>query len=135
MTTKFLLFFLLIIFIFLLSVFGIFWLNRESRITNETYLNLSEIVLNSSLYEGKNLTTVGELHYIVTIPEIRMPFNAVLTSGKFQIGILTSTKVKEGARVLVKGKLVKGYVERLGTNGWVKDKEVYYIIATEVKEL
>jgi len=102
---------------------------------SEALVSLTQVVQNISFYEGKVITTSGEIHFIASAPEVKMPFNAVLTSGGSQIGVLTPAHIREGSKVVVKGRLVKGYVEYLSANGWVKDGEVFYILAEEIHEI
>jgi len=100
-----------------------------------TQANISELISNPKIYENKLISITGEFHYIVTIPELKLPYNAVVTSNKNQIGVLTNLKIKEGSRVLIIGIFTKGFQEKLSESGWIKDKEVYYITALKIIEM
>jgi hypothetical protein len=100
-----------------------------------TQANISELISNPKIYENKLISITGEFHYIVTIPELKLPYNAVVTSNKNQIGILTNLKIKEGSKVLIIGIFTKGFQEKLSESGWIKDKEVYYITALKIIEI
>ena len=110
--------------------------NKTSSSSDEyTCVAVSEVVSNPSRYENRRIVVVGEFHHIATIPEIRLPYNAVVASNNSQIGVSTTLNVREGARVRVEGVLVKGYQERLGENGWVREREVYYIVAIRIEQI
>jgi len=100
-----------------------------------TQANISELVFNPKIYENKLVSITGEFHYIVTIPELKLPYNAVVISNKHQIGVLTNLKIKEGSKVLIIGIFTKGFQEKLSESGWIKDKEVYYITALKIIEI
>jgi hypothetical protein len=100
-----------------------------------TQANISELISNPKIYENKLISITGEFHYIVTIPELKLPYNAVVTSNKNQIGVLTNLKIKEGSKVLIIGIFTKGFQEKLSESGWIKDKEVYYITALKIIEM
>jgi len=100
-----------------------------------TQANISELISNPKIYENKLISITGEFHYIVTIPELKLPYNAVVTSNKNQIGVLTNLKIKEGSEVLIIGIFTKGFQEKLSESGWIKDKEVYYITALKIIEI
>jgi hypothetical protein len=100
-----------------------------------TQANISELISNPKIYENKLISITGEFHYIVTIPELKLPYNAVVTSNKNQIGVLTNLKIKEGSKVLIIGIFTKGFQEKLSESGWIKDKEVYYITALKIIEI
>lgn len=100
-----------------------------------TQANISELISNPKIYENKLISIIGEFHYIVTIPELKLPYNAIVISNKNQIGVLTNFKIKEGSKVLIIGIFTKGFQEKLSESGWIKDKEVYYIIALKIIEI
>ncbi|MEM2553786.1 MAG: hypothetical protein QXW69_00690 [Nitrososphaerota archaeon] len=100
-----------------------------------TQANISELISNPKIYENKLISITGEFHYIVTIPELKLPYNAVVASSKHQIGVLTNFKIKEGSKVLIIGIFTKGFQEKLSESGWIKDKEVYYIMALKIIEI
>ncbi|MEM3466001.1 MAG: hypothetical protein QXU11_06505 [Thermoproteota archaeon] len=81
------------------------------------------------------MVTAGEIHNIVTVPEIRLPYNAVISFNNQNFGVSTSLRFKEGSKVIVKGIVTRGFHERLTGSGWKRDKEVYYIIVTEIEEI
>lgn len=99
------------------------------------YVEISEIISNPSSYIGKRIAVIGTLHFISTIPEIKLPYNAIISSDKEQIGVLISSKIYDNTKVIIKGILVKGYQVKLGKNGWIKEKKIYYIIAIEIKKI
>lgn len=99
------------------------------------YVSIPELNANPSYYENKKIAVAGEFHYIATIPEIRLPYNAVVVANNSQIGVLTTLSVREGAKVVVEGILLKGYRERLGESGWIKDGEAYYILAYKIEQI
>jgi len=109
--------------------------NMSKTSNNYIYVEISEIISNPSLYIGKRIVVIGTLHYISTIPEIKLPYNAIISSDGKQIGVLTSSKIYDNVKIIVKGIFTKGYQEKLGKEGWIKDKEVYYIIAIEIKKI
>ena len=102
---------------------------------NYIYVEIAEIISNPFPYIGKRIAVIGTLHFISTIPEIKLPYNAIISSDKEQIGVLISSKIYDNTKVVIKGILVKGYQEKLGKNGWIKEKEIYYIIAIEIKKI
>jgi len=105
--------------------------------TGETsiFVEVPELNSNPASYEGKFVIAVGEIHGIVTVPEIRLPYNAVIASGNQSFGVLTSIRFKEGNKVVVKGIITKGFQEYLTVSGWEKSREVYYIVAVEIEEV
>ena len=87
--------------------------------------------------ENQVVTVRGRIHRIVTIPEIRLPYNAVIDTGTCHIGVFIGQgleDLKEGSEVTIVGIVKKGYVEKLSDEGWVKSKEVYFIVAKEIRE-
>ncbi|MFN3805238.1 MAG: hypothetical protein ACK4SY_09295 [Pyrobaculum sp.] len=109
---------------------------RERLAEVETYINKSYVNGSSSeRHIGMPIAVVGEIHTLVTIPEVRYPYNAVLTIGGQTVGVYTTQRYREGAKVVVIGYLAKGYVEQLTERGWQKTKEVHYIHALEIKEI
>lgn len=99
------------------------------------FIKVSELNSNPASYEGKLVVVAGEIHGIVTVPEIRLPHNAVIVSKDQSFGVLTSMKFKEGSKVIVKGIVAKGFQEYLTGGQWEKGKEVYYIVAVEIEEI
>ncbi|MDW8033846.1 MAG: hypothetical protein RMI79_02670 [Nitrososphaerota archaeon] len=106
-------------------------LNRTGE-TN-AFIEIQELNLNPAFYEGKLVIVVGEIHGIVTIPEIRLPYNAIISSKSHSFGVLTNMGFKEGSKVIVRGIVAKGFQEYLTGSGWKRGGEVYYIVAVEIE--
>lgn len=101
----------------------------------DSFIQVYVLNSNPEAYVGKLVVTVGEIHSIVTVPEIRLPYNAVIVFKNQNFGVSTSLRFKEGGKVIVKGIVTRGFQERLTGSGWERDKEVYYIIVTEIEEI
>jgi len=104
---------------------------------NPILVNVSELVSNPDVYQGKLVAVVGELHVVFTIPEVSLPYNFVVVSEGFQVGVDVKANFEglKGSEVLVIGYLVKGAKKTLGMNGLVNAETVWYIEATEVRKL
>jgi|GEM_PF-2789320 hypothetical protein len=104
---------------------------------NPILVNVSELVSNPDVYQGKLVAVVGELHVVFTIPEVSLPYNFVVVSKGFQVGVDVKANFEglKGSEVLVIGYLVKGTKKTLGMNGLVNAETVWYIEATEVRKL
>jgi hypothetical protein len=104
---------------------------------NPILVNVSELVSNPDVYQGKLVAVVGELHVVFTIPEVSLPYNFMVVSEGFQVGVDVKTNFEglKGSEVLVIGYLVKGTKKTLSMNGLVNAETVWYIEATEVRKL
>lgn len=99
-------------------------------------VNLSKLVKNPEKYQGKLIAVIGELHMIASIPEVRYPFNAILTDKSSQIGVEISNSIPyKGVKVMVIGWLNQGTIEKLGKNGWTPSGKTWYIIAAEIHKI
>jgi len=79
----------------------------------------------------------GTIDGVVTIPEIRLPFNYWLidkTDEADRIGVLWKEKetLRVGETALVTGIVKSGYEKKLTSEGWVNSTLVYYIEAKAV---
>jgi hypothetical protein len=112
-------------------------LRNEINVASENaiYVNVSELLESPEAYEGKMIAVLGEFHNVATIPEIKLPYNAVLADGKYQIGVSTSQSVSEGSSVIVEGLFVKGTIKKLGSSGWVDSGSVWYIEAVRLRRI
>jgi len=79
----------------------------------------------------------GIIDGVVTIPEIKLPFNYWLidkTSEADRIGVLWKEKetLRMGETALVTGIVKSNYEKKLTSEGWVNSTLVYYIEAQAV---
>jgi hypothetical protein len=112
--------------------------NKTAYSNNPILVDVSELTSNPTAYQGKLLTVIGEFHSIVTVPEIKLPYNAVIVSESSQIGVdIEPSKAVglEGSKVLVTGFLMQGTKKELGSEGWVDAGSVRYIEAIEAKKI
>ena len=102
------------------------------------FVKISELNSNPSPYQGRLLAVAGEFHSIVTIPEIKLPYNSMLVGDSSQIGVDVGTIGNtglEGSKVLVTGWLVQGKEKTLGDKGWVDGRTHWYLEAIEISKI
>jgi len=98
---------------------------------------ISEILANPPSWENKMVQVEGIIDGVVTIPEIKLPFNYWLidkTSEADRIGVLWKEKetLRVGETALVTGIVKSNYEKKLTSEGWVNSTLVYYIEAQAV---
>lgn len=99
-----------------------------------TKMTVSEIVANPALLENQTVEVEGMIDGVITIPEVRLPFNHWLVDKgdkKSKIGLLWANDeaLEVGSYVRIVGTVTKGYAQRLAMEGWVNSSPVYYIEA------
>lgn len=102
-----------------------------------TKTTISEILANPSKWENVLVEVEGIIDGVVTIPEIKLPFNYWLideASKTNRIGVLWTGKgvLRAGEHALITGTVKSGYEKRLTAEGWVNSTLVYYIQAQAV---
>jgi len=102
-----------------------------------TKTTISEILADPSSWENKLVQAEGIIDGVVTIPEIKLPFNYWLigkTDEADRIGVLWKGKetLRVGETALVTGIVKCGYEQKLTSEGWVNSTLVYYIEAQAV---
>ena len=136
-TVAFIMFILLILVYFTIQEKDV--LVQRDNLSNEFKNEKQEsMITNSCLSLKKHLnhvvTVTGRVHYIIAMPEIKLPYNAVIDTGTCHIGVLINQRVEEGSKITITGIVRKGYIEKLSNNEWVKIKEVYFIVAVQIKD-
>lgn len=101
-------------------------------------VNISSILSNPEAWENKVIIVEGTIHILITIPELKYPYNYILREedGKKSIGVFwdKAPLPHEGALVRVLGIVKKGYVQKLTGTGWVNHRLVWYIEAIAIKK-
>lgn len=102
-----------------------------------TKTTISEILADPSSWENKLVQVEGVIDGVVTIPEIRLPFNYWLidkADKTNRIGVSWNGKetLRAGETALITGTVKSSYEKKLTSEGWVNSTLVYYIEARAV---
>jgi len=123
--------------IFTIIAIGLIMVSQQPSTPSPTKTTISEILANPSAWENKLVEVEGIIDGVVTIPEIKLPFNYWLideANKTNKIGVLWIGKgvLRAGEHALTTGTVKSGYEKRLTAEGWVNSVLVYYIEARAV---
>ena len=123
--------------VFAIIAIGLIMVSFQPSTPGPTKTTISEILANSSLWENKLGLVEGIIDGVVTIPEIRLPFNYWLidkTNKANRIGVLWNGKetLRAGEPALITGIVKSSYEKKLTAEGWANSTLVYYIEARAI---